>query len=308
MSYDMGWEDDHAVLVAQHVEGPPLLEAVLRAPGAWPAARVLRVIESLAGALGLAHERGVCHGALTAASVVVDASGAPALIDLLGPPPRSAPTPDRLAMGERAEPLRGSLISAPPRAVHAAPPSTGADGTPPTPRADVLALGHLLLKLRDAAQIDGRDPLSGGIAALLAGALAPRPEDRYESGAEMAAAITALLEEGQPLLPRSLASPTPVAAAPVSVPARPAQPLPARAPTPRRAIATRPAVPDAVLPLVVAAWVIVVAGLSLISHSQHRMSWMGPRDWSSSPAPWSAGRFDRPARHRWFFFGQGGGF
>src|SRR5262249_9402831 len=31
MSYDMGWQDGHAILISQHVDGPPVLEAVLPA-------------------------------------------------------------------------------------------------------------------------------------------------------------------------------------------------------------------------------------------------------------------------------------
>jgi hypothetical protein len=280
MMYDVSYEDEHVAVIMQHVEGRPLLESVARERGSWPAARVLRLVEDLAVVLGPAHDQGVCHGAFSARSVVVDVDGAPALVDLVWPP-----SPGGSAREGDAPEVRA--------------------GQPQSPRADVYALGHLLRQVARAAGAAGRGSLAAGVEDLLECAMAVRPGERYANGAEMAAALRAL-REGAPAVRPSVVSRLPAARAPL--PARPQPRAAVQRVAPRGAGAGLQRAPDALLPVALGAWLALAAGLGLVMHAPHSGGWKAGYMWRHAQGRWAGDRFSHSFQGDRFFYSRVGGF
>ncbi len=172
--YDVAPHDDYPILVGQHIEGRTLAHIIVDgAP--WTAARALRLVERLSAALGEAHIQGLCHGAFSVDSVVLGWGDDAYIHDLAWP--------------------RGSAA----RALEAAAPEIRA-GAAPTRHSDVFALGYLLSQLlggapstSNAAGMIERAGIPVGVRDVLTRSMAPAPDNRYDNGAEMALAISAVL-------------------------------------------------------------------------------------------------------------------
>jgi hypothetical protein len=164
--HDMGIDGSRMILVYRRIDFHSPRDARDRAGDAWTVERARRIVADLAGALGVAHAAGLCHGSVSMESVSLQPDGTAMLTDLVWP--RSL----RAARGRDIAPeMRDALML--------------------NPRDDVYALGallHELLPLRATAD----DGASYAAALHVARrATAWRPEERYAEGAEMARALDA---------------------------------------------------------------------------------------------------------------------
>ena len=123
-----------AFYTMQHIDGPDLA-----ALSGAALADILPPIALLADALRYAHARGVVHRDIKASNILLDANGAPYLIDF-----GVAATRDEQVGG-------GSVIASSPQQL---------DGLPPAPSDDIFALGGLIYEL-----LSGRSPYSSATTA-----------------------------------------------------------------------------------------------------------------------------------------------
>jgi len=164
--HDMGIDGGRMILVYRRIDAQAPRDVLDRAGDAWTVERARRVVADLAGALGVAHAAGLCHGSISMESVSLQPDGTAMLVDLVWPrPTRAGDGLDRATEAPDEQIL--------------------------DPRADVYALGTLLRDLlpQRAAATD-----SASYAAALRvvrRATAWRPEERYADGAEMARALDA---------------------------------------------------------------------------------------------------------------------
>ncbi|MFC4555838.1 protein kinase domain-containing protein [Georgenia faecalis] len=141
----VGLDQRRCALVSERVPGPTLATVRAAGGGASPG-ELATLLASLADALASLHDRGVVHGDVSPANVVIAPGGVPVLVDLAGEVAHELGTPGFIAP-ERA---RGQAAGAP---------------------GDVWALARLVLW----AGPDEPDP---GVAALVAAALDPDPPRR----------------------------------------------------------------------------------------------------------------------------------
>ncbi len=162
--HDMGIDGGRMILVYRRIDAQAPRAARDRTGDAWTVARARRVVADLAGALGVAHAAGLCHGSIGMESVSLQPDGTALLVDLVWPrPTRAGDGLDRATEAPDEQIL--------------------------DPQADVYALGTLLRDLlpQRAAATD-----SASYAAALRvarRATTRRPEERYVDGAEMARAL-----------------------------------------------------------------------------------------------------------------------
>lgn len=95
-------------VVSDRVPGPTLA-TVLSARGSLPPPELAGLLAALGSALGHLHERGVVHGDVSPANVVVTGDGVPVLVDLAGPGAHELGTPGFVP----PERERGSVAGAP---------------------------------------------------------------------------------------------------------------------------------------------------------------------------------------------------
>jgi serine/threonine-protein kinase len=183
---DFGSEAGRHHVVEEMVEGETLA-GILASGVALPAADALRIARQLADALAYANERGVVHGAVTAANVVVQRGSAVRAV--LG----------GFALGALAVPSAALLACSAPERLSAS--ASEVDG-----RSDVFALGLLLFEMiegrsffADMSETDiqqrlqGAEPLlpqfssiaPSGIPAVIARAIRRLPEERQQSMAQV---------------------------------------------------------------------------------------------------------------------------
>lgn len=192
---DLGEERARYHVVEAFVDATPL-DQLLRATGALSPAAALHVARQLADALAHAHERGVVHGALTPASVLLEQ----------GTPPRA------LIAGFATAALPWQEATVPAPLLSYAAPERLADGDLDG-RADVFALGLVLFEMLEGQAflaggeqeirelLHGTAPLlprfsriaPAGVPALVARALRRRPAERHPSMADLRADIDACL-------------------------------------------------------------------------------------------------------------------
>ena len=166
---DMGLQDGHVVLVYRHTDGRSLAEISAHQAEGWSEHRVLHVVADLATALGLAHAHGLCHGSLSAQSVLVERDELVTILDLAWPRAGTAVDHEDAAPEMRL-------------------------GHAPTPRVDVFALGQVLRRLTLMIGPQAGSGLDVAVQDVGRSATAWRPQERYADGAALAQAITRLLD------------------------------------------------------------------------------------------------------------------
>jgi len=196
--FDFVRTDDRVWMVLEDVGGAPLSE-VLAAAGRLPVDTAMAIALELARALGHAHERGVVHKGLCPEVIQIAPGGRVKIVDFSRS--HDARTPSI------PEPFEGSATFG--RPDYMSPEQIlGEDAGP---QADVFALGVLLYELCAGARPfdapDAKDvalrirnaeaaPLGqtvpdapGSLERILIRCLAKLPEDRYEDGRRVAAAL-----------------------------------------------------------------------------------------------------------------------
>jgi hypothetical protein len=205
--YDAGVADDVPFIVMEFVEGRTLVE-VLRRGGRLDPPRAAAIAAEVADALEAAHARGVVHRDVKPGNVMLTPTGDVRVMDFgIAQPLDADATVTRSTMGTPTY----------------APPEQG-DGGPVDARTDVYALGVVLYEL-----LTGRPPFEAtsplavlamhqrtvpdppstraaavpaDLDAVVATALAKRPEDRFPSAAAMGDALrSAAAEPGNAVTP-----------------------------------------------------------------------------------------------------------
>jgi eukaryotic-like serine/threonine-protein kinase len=200
--HDLGEIDGISYLSMAYVQGADL-HTVLRREGRLPVARALALARQVAAGLAAAHEAGVVHRDLKPANIMVDEAGHACIMDF------------GIARSLVAEAVTqagvvvGTLEYMPPEQ---------AQGHPADERSDIYAFGlilndmlagrrpeaarnptaELMQRLREPPpSVRLLDPsIPEPVEHLLASCLAPRPEDRFQSSAELVRALEALDANG----------------------------------------------------------------------------------------------------------------
>jgi eukaryotic-like serine/threonine-protein kinase len=201
------------VVVGELVEGGSLA-GMLAARGPLPAAQAARLGATVCAALAAAHARGIVHGHLTPANVLLAVDGQVKLTDF--------------GVARAAQPLAGA----------------------PDPGADLRALGRLLAAMLSGQPPAEGAPVRLGpaVPAALA-AVVSRAVDRgapYRSAAEVGGDLDGFLATVCPAAAKTARRPAAAAPAPTAPPTAPPTaaapaPAPAPAPCPARSPAPRPA-------------------------------------------------------------------
>jgi hypothetical protein len=182
--YDTGEQEGVAYIVMELVNGPALGQVLAR-NGPLPPARAARLATEVCAALDYAHEAGVCHGSLKPGNIVLADDGTVKVADFAIA--RAAADDDP---GRTGEILTSDGFLAPEIAR-----GEQADG-----RADVYGLGACLYAML-TGRPPGADPatvipprsLRAGVPreldAVVRKAMAPDPDDRFQTAQAMAAAL-----------------------------------------------------------------------------------------------------------------------
>jgi len=207
--YDVGQFDGRHYLTMAFVEGQTLSDSRLSQ------AKAVRIVSGVARALQSAHEAGVVHRDLKPANVMINTRGEPIVMDF--------GLASRQAASEAGLTQSGLIVGSP---AYMAPEQVEANNELIGPRTDVYALGVILYQLLtgrrpyDGAGMSvlgqissGRKPLPPSTLAavdprlevICLKAMEHRIEDRYQSAAELAAALDDYrisVEQAARLLPR----------------------------------------------------------------------------------------------------------
>jgi len=231
--YDYGEDDRHAWIAMEHVPGGSLKEILERGERlAMPA--ILKIMEQMLSALDYSHKRGVVHRDIKPANIMLGAEGEVKIADFgIARIENSSMTQIGTIMGTPSymapEQLRGETVDS---------------------RADIWAAGVVLYQL-----VTGEKPFSGGyssvqhkainteptppstlsvtaplgIDAVVARAMAKRPDGRFATAGEFAKALQGAMAAPAAALPMADGDATIVATASGTKPAAPAKsPVPAR--------------------------------------------------------------------------------
>jgi Leucine-rich repeat (LRR) protein len=241
-AYDAEQAGDAHLLVMEYVEGQTLAGLIAR-HGPLPVSEACEYVRQAALGLQHAHERRLVHRDLKPHNLMLTAAGSPRLVKILDfGLARFASEPDTAAQLTRSRLVMGSPDYM--------APEQADDPRLADVRADLYSLGctlfHLLtgqvlfptessqLKLiahrRQPPPLDGLPP---PLSSILTRLLAKRPEERYQTPIEAAAALSALVNAGSHS-PIYVQRPSPQATAAAYLPAVEVLPRPRRTGTFRR--------------------------------------------------------------------------
>jgi serine/threonine-protein kinase len=220
--HDSGHTGGYAWIVMQLVIGETL-EATLRQQGALPLEEAVRLITALLAALDCAHGRGIVHGDVKPANILIEISATephgemrlsdfgvarmtdeqPAAAgDLIGTPSVMAPEQVRGEAGDARIDIWAAGVILYEMLVGERP----FKGTHP-------ALFHRIQTLTPTPPTSLRPDLPAAFDAVIARALAKRPEDRFASAQDMADAVR-VASMATAVDPSALPAPSPPQAAP----------------------------------------------------------------------------------------------
>lgn len=202
--YDVDQIDGVHFIAMAYIDGQPLSRWMVRNSARSPR-RIATIVYKLALALEKAHEGGVVHRDLKPSNIMIDAEGEPVVMDF-GLARRTDQTDVR-------DTKAGTLIGTP---AYMSPEQIMGDSDAVGPTSDIYALGAILYEL-----LTGQLPFQGSVISVIGQIVAGKPkppaelkpdvdprlaaicrkmmakriEDRYQSMAEVAAALDTLLQE-----------------------------------------------------------------------------------------------------------------
>ena len=286
--FDAGSEDDVHYIVMEHVPGETLADA-LRSGGRLPLARATSIAASVADALQVAHAARIVHRDMKPANVMLTPDGRTKLMDL-----GIARNVDGESITHASSVLGTAGYVSPEQA----------RGDPVDHRSDIYSLGCVLYEMLTGRQpFEARDPLAvaykhvheapmsptsiepsipPGLEAVVLRAMEKEPAARFQSAADMAAALD---DRTAPVTPMSATAPLP--------PVTSTTPLAVRTDTlPRRTDRTRRRRSPVPLLLVLAALVLLGSLAYALLGPDRPPELVGPAD---SPSP-SASPSPSPSR------------
>ena len=190
---DKGVENDTYFFVMEHVEGKSLRDRLVR-EGKLAAQEAMRITDGICAALEYAHESGIVHRDLKPGNILLDASGTPKLADfgiarIIG----SDTSPSRQLTSEHM--VMGSADYMAPEQRES---TAAADH-----RADIYALGVMIYQMltghlpvgtfKPASRIAEGVPTA--VDRVIRTALAPSPDDRFQTVAKLRAALSRAFAE-----------------------------------------------------------------------------------------------------------------
>ena len=254
-------EDGRPFIVMEYIEGMSLYDMRKQKSGPWPAERCLTIVGQVVSALGAAHTVGIVHRDIKPSNIMLtngpDGHGLVKVLDF-----GIAKTSDRAFAGMTSVMTAAAMIVGTPEYMSpeqaSGGPESAIDG-----RADLYAVGVILYELVTGAHPFRADTpmgmlvqqlhtapspprtinadVSPALSALIVKALQKRPEDRFQSAAEMLKAVEdpekwwreqqPAVQDPQPATPE----------APTANVATPEPPLPVPAVNPPSAVAPAPA-------------------------------------------------------------------
>ena len=202
--FDFGTDPAGPYIVMEVVDGEDL-GSIVRRGGALPPRQAARLTAQISRAIAAAHAVGLVHRDIKPSNVLVTRDGRVKVTDF----------GIARALAESALTLPGTTLGS----VHYFAPEQ-ARGEPATPASDIYSLGIVLYELltghrpwegdsaaaiataRLSSAVPSPSSIRGGIPptleAICRKALAPRPEDRFASAADMADALERYLSEDRP--------------------------------------------------------------------------------------------------------------
>jgi serine/threonine-protein kinase len=206
--YDVGEHEGVPYLVMERVAGPNLAQEMARGP--MDPARVRRLGTDVLAALEAAHSAGIVHRDVKPGNVLLTTDGSAKVADfgIAKAVDEEAHTAAGVDLTEAGQLIGTVAYMAPERLA----------GEPATVAADLYSVGVLLHEAMTGRRpYPGSGPLGGdldpALVAIIERALAVRPQDRYATAAEMAAALRAA--DTDPTV-QVEATPTAVAPAPLA--------------------------------------------------------------------------------------------
>jgi len=168
------------------VEGKSLRERL--AGGALPVAEVLRLLAQILSALGHAHRKGIVHRDLKPENVLLDEQGTVKVVDFGLAAMAGLRAEDRITRSAVAMGTMSYMAPEQRRDAHAV-----------DHRADLYSTGVVLYELltgdvpvgRFEPASQGRPEVARSLDRVVERALSPEPEQRFQSAAEMSAALEA---------------------------------------------------------------------------------------------------------------------
>jgi len=195
-----GQSADLVYLAMQLVEGESLADRLAREK-TLPVADVVRILREVAGALDLAHRRGIVHRDIKPANILLERETGRSLVTDFGVA--------RVPFGEQLTSV-GLVVGTP---AYFSPEQVG--GLPSDGRSDLYSLGLVAYEMLGGALPFGgrvthetllhrmaekpesvrvrRPEVPAALDAVVMRCLEPRPEDRYQTGAEIVSALEGLL-------------------------------------------------------------------------------------------------------------------
>jgi YVTN family beta-propeller protein len=209
--YEAGEVDGHLYIAMRYVEGTDLA-TLLRREGRLSPERTVALVAQLGDALDAAHGHGLLHRDVKPGNVLiaVESSAEHVYLADFGITKRIAAVSGMTATTVTADgPLVGTIAYLAPEHIRGEHADGRADlyalgcilfecltGEPPFRRDDEVATIYAHLEEEPPRPSDRAPELPGAIDAVVARALAKEPDERYASGAELAAAAHAALLDG----------------------------------------------------------------------------------------------------------------
>jgi len=186
--YDFGRDSDGPYIVMELIGGETLAARLLRR-GALPAPQVAGVLEGVSAAIAHAHSKGVIHRDIKPANVMIDERGVPRLLDF-----------GLAREGTHSDVSQtGWFVGTPDYAA----PEQKNDAKNVDLRADIYAIGAMLYEMlsgnRPVPLLLSKLPLQWQF--IVGKACEPEPGDRYQSVAELMAAVRKVPLEATPSVP-----------------------------------------------------------------------------------------------------------